>query len=85
MKSPHFFIDEMIKGDFKSFRHEHHYKPVENGCIMIDLIHFESPFGIIGKLLNHFYLENYLTKLLQQRNLVIKDYAESTKWKAILI
>src|SRR5215211_7351415 len=25
------FSDEMAEGDFKSFLHEHHFKPVENG------------------------------------------------------
>src|ERR1700754_4944066 len=33
MEPKSFFCDEMIKGDFKSFRHEHHFKPVENGTI----------------------------------------------------
>ena len=85
MKSPDFFIDEMIKGDFKFFKHEHHFKSIENGCIMIDLINFESPYGIVGILLNKFFLKNYLEKLLINRNNVIKDYAQTTKWKAILI
>ena len=74
----------MIKGDFKSFKHEHHFKPVENGTIMIDMVDFESPYGIIGKWFNKFYLTKYLEKLLVKRNAVIKEYAETEKWKAIL-
>jgi ligand-binding SRPBCC domain-containing protein len=84
MQIPDFFIDEMIKGDFKSFRHEHHFKSADNGTIMIDKLTFESPFGIIGKLVNEIYLKNYLQKLVEKRNVVIKDYAETGKWKAIL-
>ncbi len=52
---------------------------------MIDVLEFESPYGILGKLLNSFYLENYLEQLLLKRNGVIKEYAEGMKWKAILI
>jgi ligand-binding SRPBCC domain-containing protein len=84
MQKPDLFTDEMIKGDFKSFRHEHHFKQVENGTIMIDLLTFESPYGIIGKLVNKFYLKNYLQQLIEKRNIVIKEYAETGKWKAIL-
>jgi len=84
LQRPHHFTDEMIKGDFKSFRHEHHFKQIENGTIMIDLLEFESPYGIIGKLFNHFYLKNYLEQLLLTRNEVIREYAETKKWVSIL-
>ena len=84
MTKPIFFIDEMIKGDFKSFKHEHHFKSVSNGTIMIDQVNFESPYGLIGKWMNAIYLKNYLEKLLESRNNIIKDYAETEKWKAIL-
>jgi ligand-binding SRPBCC domain-containing protein len=84
MKRPESFTDEMIKGDFKSFCHEHYFKPTNNGTIMIDVVEFESPYGSIGKLFNQFYLRKYLEQLLLKRNEVIKEYAEGMKWKAIL-
>jgi ligand-binding SRPBCC domain-containing protein len=85
MELPNYFIDEMIKGDFKSFIHQHHFKQVTNGTIMIDVLNFETPYGIIGRLLNTFYLNNYLQQLLIVRNEIIKKYAETEKWKAILL
>ena len=85
MKRPESFIDEMTKGDFKSFCHGHYFKPAHNGTIMIDVVEFESPYAIIGKLFNQFYLRKYLEQLLLKRNEVIKEYAEGMKWKAILI
>jgi len=84
MQSPNFFIDEMVKGDFKSFHHEHHFKATGNGTIVIDKLKFETPYGIFGKLLNNVFLKSYLEKLLIKRNEVIKNYAETQKWKAIL-
>lgn len=84
MERPFSFTDEMVKGDFQSFRHEHHFKQAENGTIMIDLLEFETPYGIIGNVFNRVYLTGYLQELLQVRNNVIKEYAESSKWKAIL-
>ncbi len=85
MNKPVSFVDEMVKGDFKSFHHEHHFKPTDNGTIMIDVVEFESPYGIAGELINHLYLKKYLEQLLVKRNEVIKEYAEGLKWKAILI
>ena len=85
MQSPVSFTDEMVKGDFKSFHHEHHFKAAANGTIMIDLINFESPYGKIGKIANALFLKPYLQKFLIKRNKVIKEYAETQKWKVILI
>ena len=84
MQKPLRFVDEQAQGSFKLMKHEHHFKSCENGTIMIDLFHFESPHGTFGKLLESFYLTRYIKNLLQQRNKVIKDYAESNKWKRLL-
>lgn len=84
MDRPHSFTDEQIMGDFKSLKHEHYFKAVQNGTIVIDLFSFETPFGQAGILLNKTYLSNYLKKLLEQRNETIRQYAESDKWKYLL-
>lgn len=84
MQLPLLFVDEMIKGDFKNFRHQHHFKKVENGTIMIDTVDFESPYGVLGKVVNSIFLKKYIEKFLLQRNSMIKEYAESGKWKVIL-
>jgi ligand-binding SRPBCC domain-containing protein len=85
MKQPEMFISEQVQGDFKMMRHEHHFKPCENGTILIDLFHFESPYGILGQWLNSLYLTKYMKQLLEQRNRTIKEFAESDKWKKLLL
>jgi len=84
MQSPLLFIDEMINGDFKNFRHQHHFKKVENGTIMIDLVDFESPYAVLGKIVNSIFLKKYIETFLIKRNTTIKEYAETGKWKVIL-
>ena len=84
MKKAEMFIDEQIEGDFKMMKHEHHFKPCDNGTIMIDLISFESPYGTLGKMFNAVYLTTYLRKLIEQRNSTIREFAESDKWKVLL-
>ena len=85
MKKPEMFIDEQVQGDFKMMKHEHHFKPCENGTIVIDLFYFESPYGILGEWFNSLYFTHYLRRLIEQRNTTIKKIAESEKWKKILI
>lgn len=85
MKRPSGFTDEQLEGDFKSMRHEHHFKPCDNGTIMIDLLHFETPYGTAGKWFNALYLTSYLKRLLEQRNKTIREYAESDRWKKLLV
>ena len=84
LDSPARFTDEMVEGDLRSMKHEHHFKQVENGTIMIDLFYFQTPYGMIGKILNRVYLTRYLRRLLEQRNQFIKEYAESTKGQQLL-
>jgi len=84
MKKGEQFIDEQVDGDFKLMRHEHFFKPCDNGTIMIDLFHFESPYGTIGKWFNFLFFNRYMRKLLEQRNNLIKEIAETGKWKQLL-
>ncbi len=84
MKSPDYFEDIMEKGDFVSYEHKHHFKAVNNGTIMIDQLEFETPYGIVGKMLNRVYLSAYMRELLVKRNETIKEYAQTTKWQALL-
>jgi ligand-binding SRPBCC domain-containing protein len=84
MKRPFSFTDEQVDGDFRSLKHEHHFKKIDNGTLLIDLFHFESPYGGLGQLVNRIYLTKYLRTLLENRNQMIREYAESDKWKFIL-
>lgn len=84
MSEPLSFTDEMVQGDFKSLRHEHHFKKIDNGTLLIDIFIFESPYGGLGRLAERLFLTRYLKNLLEMRNKMIKEYAESEKWKFIL-
>lgn len=84
MENPLYFCDEMTKGDFKTFKHQHYFKAVQNGTLLIDMVHFESPYGWLGRLFNKLYLTNYLRQFLLHRNEVIKQYAETDQWKQVL-
>ncbi|MEH6536022.1 MAG: SRPBCC family protein [Psychroserpens sp.] len=74
--SPNYFVDEMVSGAFKSFKHEHVFSSKENKTLMIDRFHFQSPYGIFGRVANVLFLKRYMTNLLSTRNAFLKQKAE---------
>jgi len=74
---PNYFVDEMVSGAFKSFRHEHIFLSVNGQTVMKDIFAFESPCGWLGEVANFLFLGRYMQKLLMTRNEVIKQAAET--------
>ena len=84
LKKPSSYVQEQVKGDLLHYKHEHHFKPVDNGTILIDMIDFEGPRDVIGKIVGKLYLKSYVEKFIHKRNSLIRQYAESEKWRAVL-
>jgi len=76
MEYPNFFIDEMVIGPFKKLHHQHLFKIIGSQTEMTDVFEFEAPFGLLGWLVEKIFLKNYLLKLIEKRNKVIKLQAE---------
>jgi ligand-binding SRPBCC domain-containing protein len=76
MDSPNYFVDEMVKGAFKRFRHTHEFISQYGGTYMVDTFDYTSPLGILGKAADRLFLEAYMRHFLQKRNAFIKKAAE---------
>ncbi|WP_294231526.1 MULTISPECIES: SRPBCC family protein [Chryseobacterium] len=77
MHKPYHFTDIMLKGAFKSMKHQHLFRQEDRYTVMTDIFEFESPFGIIGKIFNAIFLRNYMKQFLLERNRMIKSAAEA--------
>lgn len=77
MTPPRRFVDEQVRGPFKTFHHEHRFERDGDGTAMVDVIDFTSPAGPIGRVVERLGLERYLTKLIRERNEFLKSAAES--------
>jgi ligand-binding SRPBCC domain-containing protein len=84
MNRPVSFTDESVSGDLKNMKHEHHFRTIDNGTLMIDIFTYDIVYGALGKFINRIYLLKYLEQLLETRNAMIKEYAEGDKWKFLL-
>ncbi|MFC3299341.1 SRPBCC family protein [Arthrobacter agilis] len=68
MESADYFVDEQVKGPFRTFRHVHEFSHDDGVTTMIDRIRFAAPFGSLGRLVEVLLLERYLKKLIETRN-----------------
>ncbi len=83
---PHYFVDEMKQGAFKGFRHEHLFEEKGGMTCMTDIFDYQSPFGIFGRMADNLFLEKYMRRLLEERNRIIKEFAEDEgKYRQVLI
>jgi ligand-binding SRPBCC domain-containing protein len=69
-------VDEMEKGKFKTFRHEHFFEEQNGFTVMKDKLQYETPFGLFGELFDILFLEKHLTKFLLERNKTLKEVSE---------
>jgi len=62
-----FFVDEQRWGPYKFWHHQHHFKKVEGGMEVNDIIHYSIPFGIMGLAVNKVFVRDKLTSVFKYR------------------
>ena len=48
IREKQFFVDEQRKGPYNVWHHEHHFKAVEGGVLMTDILHYDIGKSIVG-------------------------------------
>lgn len=62
-----YFVDEQRKGPYTLWHHQHHFKAVEGGVEMTDLVHYRLPLGLLGNLANSLVVKKELEKIFTYR------------------
>jgi ligand-binding SRPBCC domain-containing protein len=83
-----FFIDEQRIGPYKIWHHEHHFKQVDGGVEMTDVITFKSPWGILGNIADALFVRNKVKEIFNYRftaveNLFGKSQVKSMELKVV--
>ena len=73
---PRRFVDAMVEGRFKSFVHIHEFEPRDGDTLMSDTLIWESPFGLLGRIVDKLLLKRHLTQMVSTRNAKLKEIAE---------
>jgi ligand-binding SRPBCC domain-containing protein len=62
-----YFVDEQRKGPYTLWHHQHHFKAIEGGTEMTDLVHYRLPLGFIGAVANGLVVRKELEKIFSYR------------------
>jgi len=74
VNEPHFFVDEQRVGPYTIWHHEHHFKKVEGGIEMIDIVHYKLPLGILGKFAHWLFVKKQLNEIFDYRTQAMEEY-----------
>jgi len=75
----------MVKGIFRFMQHDHFFRYLRSGeTEMKDVFRFKAPLPVLGALAEILFLRSYMAKLLNERNAIIKQIAESGEWQRYL-
>jgi ligand-binding SRPBCC domain-containing protein len=75
------FEDSQERGRFSSFCHLHLFRQYRYDVRLEDRVHFELPFGPLGRLAATLILAPHIRKLARQRFAMIKQLAETEDWR----
>ncbi len=81
---PKHFQDIMVSGAFKRMVHDHEFADDPVGTLMRDRFEFQSPLGILGRIVDALFLTSYMRRFLVRRNEILKRLAESEEWRRYL-
>jgi ligand-binding SRPBCC domain-containing protein len=73
VKDQQYFVDEQRKGPYAIWHHEHHFKEVNGGVEMTDIVSYELPFGILGKMVHPFLVKKKLEEIFAYRFQVVDE------------
>ena len=62
-----YFVDEQRKGPYALWQHQHHFKQIEGGVEMTDIVHYKNPLGFLGNLANTLFVKKKLEEIFRHR------------------
>ena len=67
VREPSLFVDEQRFGPYRFWHHEHHFRGVEGGVEMEDIVHYALPFGKIGTVFGGPFVRRRLAEIFAFR------------------
>lgn len=67
VKDRQYFIDEQRFGPYALWHHQHHFRAIEGGVEMTDIIHYKNPLGILGRLANVLFVKKKVNTIFDYR------------------
>jgi len=62
-----YFVDEQRYGPYRLWHHQHHFRAIEGGVEMTDIVHYKLPFWFLGDIANSLLVKNQLKGIFDFR------------------
>ena len=70
---PHQFVDIQLRGPYAFWHHRHSFVPREGGIDVIDEVHYDVGFSVLGKLMHRLVVQHQLNTIFAYREKVVKE------------
>ena len=74
-----YFVDEQRYGPYCMWHHQHHFRAIEGGVEMTDIVHYKLPFWFLGDVANDLFVRRQLKTIFDFR--FQKTEAVFGKWR----
>jgi ligand-binding SRPBCC domain-containing protein len=72
VKEKEYFIDEQRFGPYALWHHQHHFKEVDGGVLMTDILNYAIPYGFIGRMANSLIVAKKVQSIFDYREKAIE-------------
>jgi ligand-binding SRPBCC domain-containing protein len=73
VKEKEYFVDDQRFGPYALWHHEHHFKQVEGGVLMNDIVNYAIGYGFIGRIANGLIVKKKLDEVFEFREKAIGE------------
>ncbi len=77
-----YFVDEQRYGPYSMWHHQHHFKAIEGGVEMTDIVHYKLPLWFLGDIANTIMVKSQLKGIFNYRYKAVDD--KFGKWPGAL-
>jgi ligand-binding SRPBCC domain-containing protein len=70
---PRMFVDEQRFGPYRFWHHQHHFREVEGGTAVEDLVHYALPFGPAGRMFGGGFVRRQLEGIFSFRRKFLEN------------
>jgi ligand-binding SRPBCC domain-containing protein len=74
VKEHEYFVDEQRFGPYQFWHHQHHFKAIQGGVEMNDILTYGLPIGILGRVANGIFVANKLQKIFKFREKKVEEF-----------
>lgn len=68
-----YFVDEQRFGPYALWHHQHHFRSIEGGVEMTDIVHYRIPYWIFGRIANTLFVKAELKRIFDHRLRVVEE------------